>query len=188
MLVPEACRRQDQVTATHRQLLALDRRPRVLALDDHPDRIRRVTMRRRPLAGQQQLHAKINRRRRLHVVETVPRICKHEHATLRLLDRRQLTGADQQWLDLRVFPMRRTRSRARLVRRQHRAQVGPQRNEILLPHGLDVIGRQIVEPSERQVTVIVHQTLRFRREDCVLVRQLSLSGGLPVRQEMRLAR
>ena len=106
VLVPQAGRREDQVAAAHRALLAVDRGVGAFALDDHAHRVRRVAMRRRPFARQQQLHAEVHRRAGLHLLEAVAGIGQHQHAALGLLDRRQLAGLQQQRAQRFVGPVR----------------------------------------------------------------------------------
>ena len=57
MIVPRAAGREDQVAALHHAFFAVDDRVGAFALDDDARRARRVAVRRRLLARQQQLHA-----------------------------------------------------------------------------------------------------------------------------------
>jgi hypothetical protein len=148
VLVPHAGGRQDQVAATHRAFLALDRGVGALALDDHAHGIGRVAVRGRPFARLQQLHAEVDGRAGLHLFEAVAGIGQHQHAALGFLDRRQFAGAHQQGAQALVGPAGGLRPDRRLARRQHGPQAGPQRHQVLLGQRRAVVFRQVFEAAQ----------------------------------------
>ena len=61
VIMPVPRRRNDEVSGMHRGALAADRRVRTLAIDDEAQRRLHVAMRRRDLAGQDQLQTRVQR-------------------------------------------------------------------------------------------------------------------------------
>src|SRR5204863_755612 len=78
VVVPRPRRRQHQVAAAHDALVTLDRGKGAVALDDEPDRGRRMTMGRGDLAREQVLKAGPERVRRA-VARRETRIDEPEH-------------------------------------------------------------------------------------------------------------
>ena len=148
MVVPHAARRQDEVAALHGAFLAVDDGEGAFALDDDARRARRVLVRRRLLAREQQLEADIDRGRDLHRALAAAGIVQHQHAALGLLDRRQLAGLEQQRADALEAPQRRLRHRVRPVVRQDVAHHRPERRDALAFHGLPVVGGKLLEGAE----------------------------------------
>jgi hypothetical protein len=149
VLVPLARGREDQVAGLHPAGLAVDERHRALTFDHDPRGVRRMPVAGRDFAGEHQLDAEVDRRRCLQVLQATARIREHEDAPLRLVHRRQLSGAQQQRPDGVPRPMRGQRIRARRFGRKQRAQIRPQRHEVRLRQRRDVVAGQFVEGAER---------------------------------------
>ncbi|MEI2735832.1 MAG: hypothetical protein V9G24_14165 [Rhodoblastus sp.] len=104
VLVPQARGREDQVALLHRHFLALDRGEAALAFHHEARGARRMLVVGRGFARQDQLHADVDRGRRLHVLEAEAGIGEHEHAALGLFDRRQFARLEQFRADVGIAP------------------------------------------------------------------------------------
>jgi len=149
VIVPGAARREDQVAALHHAFLAVDDGVGAFALDHDARRARRVAVRRRLLARQQQLHAAEDRPGDAHRAGAAAGIGQDQHAPLGLFHRRQLAGTQQQRADRVERPQARLALRRRRVVRQRLAHQRPERRGVGVLHRLAIVERQFFHGAER---------------------------------------
>jgi hypothetical protein len=128
MVVPAPTRGKYEIARPHRHALALDSRVGAFALDNEAQRIGRMPVGGRDLAGLDHLHAA--KERICNVSGTgQPGIFQHEHAPLGLLRRNELDRSHKMRAYVPVAPDCRQRSRAR----PHARRALPQRSCVKVP-------------------------------------------------------
>ena len=115
VVVDGPVRRQHEVARRHDGLLAVDLGVGALAVEDEADRRRRVAMRRRDLARQDELQAGVERLRDARLAAQ-QRILQHQHAARRLLGGDDGAGLGNVGPHVLVVPDRRRADRLRLFR------------------------------------------------------------------------
>ena len=148
VFVPQAGGCQDQIPGLHRAGLPVDESQPAFALDHEASGIGRMPVAGRDLAGEHELHAEVDRRRGLQVVEPAAGVGEHEHPPLRLIHRREFSCAQQQRPDRFPLPVRGQGACAWPMRRQQCAQARPQGHEVGARKCRDVVVGELVEGPE----------------------------------------
>ena len=152
-------RRDDEVAVAHRRALAVDRRVGAFAVEHEAQRRLRVAMRRRDLAGQDQLQAGVERLREARLAAQ-RRVLENEDAPLGFLGGDQPAGFHDVLADRVVAEVDR-RDRARRLLRHERAEHLPERRHAeradACVEGL-ALGLRAGR-GERRVLVAVHGSL-----------------------------
>ena len=143
VVMPVVGRRQDEIARLHGELLALDGRIGARALQDHADRGGYVLVVGRALAGPDQLQAEEDRGQRRQTIGIEAGIDQREDATLGLLDRHEIAGAQQFLAQSGVGPMKGDRLLDRGADRHDRAQQRPGRQYVEVGEAGAIIGRQL---------------------------------------------
>jgi hypothetical protein len=127
--VPVAARRQDDIACLHRDLFAVDDRVRARRVEHHPDRVRRVPVRRGDLARQDHLIGAGEGTGRCEAVARV-RVAQHKVAPFGELDIDEIPGRVERGPHLPVVPSRRHERGLRPGPEDRRLALDPSRSDI----------------------------------------------------------
>ena len=122
--VPAPARGEDDVAGLHRMLVAVDHRVSALRVEDHAQRVRRMAVRARLLAGQDRLVGR-DQRAQGGVVVAGNRVAHHEVAPLGAVGADQAAGGLHRPFRLGVAPVRGDELRAHLGREDRLFALNP---------------------------------------------------------------